>query len=149
MSTHLPRDSPLPPDPPLPRDSPAAADQGQTAGAWPGLCLVTVLLVAGAALDLSRCGIVLVTARHGQPAAGLVAAGLASAALSLAAARGSYRDRRWAAWAAVLIGITSAPQAAAAGFDALYAVPNTATAVVGILLTVAVLATVGRGQPPE
>jgi hypothetical protein len=141
MSTHLPRDSPLPPDPPLPRDSPAAADQGQTAGAWPGLCLVTVLLVAGAALDLSRCGIVLVTARHGQPAAGLVAAGLASA-------RGSYRDRRWAAWAAVLIGITSAPQAAATGFDALYAVPNTATAVVGILLTVAVLATAGRGQPP-
>jgi hypothetical protein len=155
MTTRLSRDSPLRPDPPLPPDSPAAGrdstaapDQGETARAWSGLLSVTVLLVAAAALDLSRCGIVLVTARHGGPAAGLVAAGLASAALSLAAARGSYRHRRWATWAAVLIGITSAPQAAATGFGALYAVPNTATAILGILLTVTVLATAGRGQPP-
>jgi hypothetical protein len=48
----------------------------------------------------------------------------------------------------VLIGITSAPQAAPTGFGALYAVPNTATAILGILLTVTVVATVGRGQPP-
>ena len=112
----------LPPDPPI------DADRGAAAGDRHGLLLVTVLLAAAAATDLSRCCIVVVAARPGQPAAGLIAAGLASAALSLAAARGSHRGRGWASWAAVLIGITSAPQAAATGFRALYAVPNTATA---------------------
>jgi hypothetical protein len=77
------------------------------AGDRHGLLLLTVLLAAAAAADLSRCGIVVVAARHGQPAAGLVAAGLASAALSLAAARGSHRGRGWASWAAVLIGSAS------------------------------------------
>jgi hypothetical protein len=132
----------------LPRDPPIHAGRGAAAGDRHGLLLVTILLTAAAAADLSRCGIVVVAARHGQPAAGLVAAGLASAALSLAAARGSHRGRGWASWAAVLIGITSAPQAAATGFRALYAVPNTATAVVGILLTISVLATAGRARPP-
>jgi hypothetical protein len=131
----------------LPRDPPIDADRGAAAGDRHGLLLVTVLLAAAAATDLSRCCIVVVAARHGQPAAGLIAAGLASAALSLAAARGSHRGRGWASWAAVLIGITSAPQAAATSFRALYAVPNTATAVVGILLTVSVLATAGRARP--
>jgi hypothetical protein len=42
----------------------------------------------------------------------------------------------------------SAPQAAASGFHAPYVIPDTATAAIGILLTVAVLATAGRpGQP--
>ena len=131
----------------LPRDSPGDTDRGGQAGDRHGLLLLTVLLAAAAVLDLSRCGIVVVAARPGQPAAGLVAAGLASAVLSLAAARGSHRGRGWASWAAVLIGITSAPQAAATGFHAPYAVPNTATAVVGILLTVSVLATAGRARP--
>lgn len=131
----------------LPRDPPIDADRGGMAGDRHGLLLVSVLLAAAAVLDLSRCGIVVVAARHGQPAAGLVAAGLASAALSLAAARGAHRGRGWASWAAVLIGITSAPQAAATGFRAPYAVPNTATAVVGILLTVSVVATAGRARP--
>jgi hypothetical protein len=109
----------------------------------PGRFLITGLLVLAAALDLTRCGIVVMTARHGPPAAGLVAVGLAAAALSLAAARGTHRDRRWAAWAAVLIGSASAPQAAATGFGDLYAVPNTATAILGVLLTITVLATAG------
>jgi hypothetical protein len=43
----------------------------------------------------------------------------------------------------VLIGSASAPQAAATGFGDLYAVPNTATAILGVLLTITVLATAG------
>jgi hypothetical protein len=48
----------------------------------------------------------------------------------------------------LLIGATSAPQAAASGFHAPYTIPDTATAALGVLLTVAVLATAGlTGQP--
>jgi hypothetical protein len=132
---------------PPPRDSPATADRGETAGVRPGALVISVLLITAAVLDLSRCGIVLVTARHGPPAAGLVVTGLGAAALSLAAARGSCRGRCWAGWAALLIGAASAPQAAAIGFRDLYEVPDTATAAVGILLTVAVLATAGPATP--
>jgi RNA polymerase sigma-70 factor (ECF subfamily) len=46
----------------------------------PGRFLITGLLVLAAALDLTRCGIVVMTARHGRQAAGLVAVGLAAAA---------------------------------------------------------------------
>jgi hypothetical protein len=49
----------------------------------------------------------------------------------------------------VLIGTASAPQAAAAGFGAPYTIPDTATAVLGILLGVTVLATVGRSRPGQ
>jgi len=107
------------------------------------------LLLAAAALDLARCGLVMATARHLAPAAGLIAAGLAAAALSSWTARGHLRGRRWPAWAAVLIGAASAPQAAAAGFGAPYTIPDTATAVLGILLAVTVLATVGGSRPGQ
>ena len=106
--------------------------------------LTVVLLLAAAALDLTRCGIVMVTAGHPGPAAGLAAAGFTAAALSLRTASGCRSGRRWAAWAALLIGAMSAPQAAVSGFGPPYAIPDAATAAVGILLTVTVLATAGR-----
>jgi len=109
--------------------------------------LIALLLLAAAALDLTRCGLILATARHPAHAAGLVAAGLAAATVSGSAARGHLRGRRWPAWAAVLIGAASAPQAAASGFGAPFTIPDTATAVLGILLAVTVLATAGRTTP--
>ena len=102
------------------------------------------MLLAAAALDLARCSLVLMTARPPAPAAGLVATGLAAAALSAQTARGCRAGRRWAGWAALLIGAASGPQAAASGFHAPYSIPDTATAVLGVLLAVAVLATAGR-----
>jgi hypothetical protein len=111
--------------------------------------LIAVLLLATAALDLTRCGLVLAAARHLAPVAGLVAGGLAAAALSGWTARGCLAGRRWPAWAALLIGAASAPQAAASGFGAPYTIPDTATAAVGIVLAVAVLATTGRSGPGQ
>ena len=135
------------------RDVPGAdADGGTTvpaAGLWPGRRLIAVMLLAAAALDLGRCGIVLATARHAGPAIGLVSAGLAAAALSLWTAHGCQGGQPWACWAALLIGAASAPQAAAAGFHAAYAIPDTATAGLGVLLTVAVLATARQTGQPE
>jgi hypothetical protein len=126
----------------------AAGTVASAAAVRPGRRLIAVMLLAAAALDLTRCGIVLVTARHPLPAAGLIGAGLAAAALTLCTARGCQGGRRWSGWAAVLIGAASAPQAAASGFHAPYTIPNTATAALGVLLTVAVLATAGQtGQP--
>jgi hypothetical protein len=128
-----------------------AADAGPAASAaalWPGRRLIAVMLLAAAALDLTRCGLVLTTARHPAPAAGLIVTGLAAAALSMRTARACRGGRRWAGWAALLIGATSAPQAAASGFDAPYTIPDTATAALGVLLTVAVLATAGLTGPP-
>ena len=124
----------------------ADADDGtrSPAGARRGGHLIALTLLAAAALDLARCGLVLVTFRHPLPTAGLVAAGLAAAALSMWAARGYRGGRRWSGWAALLIGAASGPQAAASGFHAPYTIPDTATAVLGVLLAVAVLATVGQ-----
>jgi len=117
-------------------------------GSRPGQRLTAVLLLAAAALDLIRCSLVPMAAPHPAPAAGLIAAGLAAAGLSVRTARGCQAGRRWSGWAALLIGATSAPQAAAAGFHSPYTIPDTATAVVGVLLSVAVLATAGwTGQP--
>ena len=141
MTSHPPRDVPG-----------AAADGGRTvpaAGLWPGRRLIAVMLLAAAALDLARCGIVLATARHAGPAIGLLSAGLAAAALSLWTAHGCQGGQRRACWAALLIGAASAPQAAAAGFHAAYAIPDTATAGLGVLLTVAVLATARQTGQPE
>jgi hypothetical protein len=138
---------------PPPRDVPGAdADEKTTvpaAGRRPGQRLITVMLLAAAALDLARCGIVLMTARHVGPAIGLVAAGLAAATLSLWTAHGYQGGQRWSGWAALLIGAASAPQAAAAGFHAAYAIPDTGTASLGILLAVAVLATARQAVQPE
>jgi hypothetical protein len=136
----------------LPKDLAAAdADSGKTSPASdirPGRRLTAVLLLAAAALDLIRCSLVPIAAPHPAPAAGLIAAGLAAAALSVRTARGCQAGRRWSSWAALLIGATSAPQAAASGFHSPYTIPDTATAALGILLSVAVLATAGRtGQP--
>ena len=137
----------------LPRGVPGAdADRGMAvpaAGLRPGRHLIAVMLLTAAALDLSRCGIVMATARHAGPAIGLVSAGLAAAALTLWTARGCQGGRRWSSWAALLIGAASAPQAAAAGFHAAYAIPDTATAALGILLAVAVLATAMQTGQPE
>ena len=77
--------------------------------------LIAALLLATAALDLTRCGLVMATARHPALADRLVAAGLVAAAVSIWIARASLARRRWSIWAALLIGAASAPQAARAG----------------------------------
>lgn len=136
----------------LPGDGPAADADGRmpvAADHRPGRRPIAVMLLAAAALDLTRCGLVLVTARQPWPAAGLVATGLAAAALSLRTSRGWRNGLRWSGWAALLIGAASAPQATAAGFHAPYTIPDTATAALGILLAVAVLTTAGRTWQPE
>jgi hypothetical protein len=134
-------------------DVPAAAAPGMAspvAGRPPVVQLIAAMLIAAAALDLTRCCLVLMTFRHLAPAVGLVAAGIGSAALSVIAARGCRAGQRWAGWAALLIGVASAPQASASGFHNPYTMPDVATAVLGVLLTVAILATVGRtGQPVQ
>ncbi len=110
----------------LPWDVAATDAEGGTASPAsdirPGRYLIAVLLLTAAALDLTRCGLVLMTARDPAPAAGLVAAGPAAAALSVQTARGCQAGRRWAGWAALLIGATSAPQAGASGFHSTAAV---------------------------
>jgi hypothetical protein len=125
-----------------------ADDPATAAAARPGQRLIIVMLLAAAALDLARCGLVMATARHPAPATGLVAAGLAAAALSLCSARGCQIGQRWASWAALLIGAASAPQAAASGFHAPFTATDTATAALGVLLSVTVLVTVGRTRQP-
>jgi hypothetical protein len=131
----------------MPWDIPAAGADGEqaTPAARPGSGrhLIAVMLIGAAVLDLTRCGLVLAAVRHPAPTAGLVAAGLAAAVLSVRTARGCQAGRRWAAWAALLIGVASAPQAAMSGFHGPYTIPDTATAVLGVLLAVVVLATAG------
>jgi hypothetical protein len=129
----------------------AGADGGKAAPAArsrPGRHLLAVMLLTAAALDLTRCGLVLAAAHHPVPTAGLVAAGLAAAVLTVRTARGCQVGRHWACWAALLIGAASAPQAAASGFHGPYTIPDTATAVLGVLLAVAVLATAGAAGRP-
>jgi hypothetical protein len=131
----------------LPRDSTTDAEGGKTepaTGTRTVRRLIVLMLFTAAALDLTRCGLVMAAARHPGPTAGLVAAGLAAAALTARTARGCRAGRRWAGWAAVLIGLASAPQAAASGFRSPYLIPDTATAALGILLAVTILATAGR-----
>ena len=106
--------------------------------------LIVVLLLTAAALDLTRCGLVLTAARDPAPTAGLVAGGLAATGLTARTARGCQVGQRWAGWAALLIGAASAPQAAASGFRSPYTIPDTATAAVGLLLAITILATAGR-----
>jgi hypothetical protein len=106
--------------------------------------LIVAMLLIAAALDLTRCGLVMMAARHPLPTAGLVAAGLAAAALTARTALGCQAGQRWAGWAALLIGAASAPQAAASGFRSPYTIPDVATAALGMLLAIALLATAGR-----
>jgi hypothetical protein len=105
--------------------------------------LIVVVLLTAAALDLTRCGLVMTAARRPAPAAGLVAAGLAGAALTAWTARGCQVGQRWAGWTALLIGAASIPQAAASGFRSPYTIPDIATAALGLLLATAILATAG------
>ena len=135
----------------MPWDSTAAGAGGQQAPAAvprPGRHLIAVMLLTAALLDLTRCGLVLAAARHPAPAAALTAAGLAAAALSVRTARGCQAGRRWASLTALLIGAASAPQAAMSGFHGPYTIPDTATAALGILLAIAVLATAGAAAQP-
>ena len=129
------------------RDGRAAGAHAGTAPAgresWPGRYLIAVMLLTAAGLDLTRCGLVMAAARHPGPTAGLVAAGLAAAALTARTARGCRAGRRWAGLAALLIGIASPSQAAASGFHGPYAIPDTATAVLGVVLAVTILVTAG------
>ncbi len=106
--------------------------------------LIVVLLLIAAALDLTRCGLVMTAARHPAPTAGLVAAGLAAAGLTARTARGCQVGQRWAGWTALLIGGASTPQAAASGFRGPYTIPDTATAALGLLLAITILATAGQ-----
>ena len=131
----------------LPRDITTDAEGGKTepaTGTQTVRRLIVLMLFTAAALDLTRCGLVMAAARHPAPTAGLVTAGLAAAALTARTARGCRAGQRWAGWAAVLIGLASAPQAAASGFRSPYLIPDTATAALGILLAVTILATAGR-----
>jgi hypothetical protein len=128
-------------------DADADADDGQVAPAARTQFvrrLIVALLLTAAALDLTRCGLVMTAARHPLPTAGLVAAGLAAAALTARTARGCQVGQRWAGWAALLIGAASAPQAATSGFRGPYTIPDTATAALGILLAITILATASR-----
>ena len=110
-----------------------------------GRHLIAAMLLTAAVLDLTRCGLVLAAARHPAPTAGL-----AAAVLSVRTARGCPAGRCWAGLAALLIGAAPAPQAAMSGFHGPYMIPDTATAVLGVLLAVAVLATAGgAGQPGQ
>ena len=127
---------------------PAAADEaaGPAATRLPLRRVTAIMLLAAAALDLTRCGLVVGTVTQAGTAAALVSAGLAAAAVSLWTACGCQRGARWSGWAAFLIGIASGPQAAASGFHAVYAIPDMATAVLGVLVAAGVLATAGRAS---
>jgi hypothetical protein len=130
---------------------PAAADEaaGPAASRLPIRRVTAVMLLAAGVLDLARCGLVMGTVTQAGIVAALVSAGLAAAAASLWTARGCQRGARWSGWAAFLIGIASGPQAAASGFHSAYTIPDIATAVLGVLVAVGVLATAGRtSQPP-
>ena len=135
----------------LPGDAPAAATDsaaGPIASRLPTRRVTAVLLLAAAALDLTRCGLVTATVRQAEEAAMPMSAGLAAAAVSIWTARGCQRGARWSGWSAFLIGAASAPQASASGFSAAYTIPDGATAALGVLVAVGVLATAGRaGQP--
>jgi len=132
----------------LPWDTAATdADGGKTAPAAETQVvrrLIVVMLLTAAALDLTRCGLVMAAARGPAPTAGLVTAGLAAATLTARTARGCRAGHRWAGWAALLIGVVSAPQAAASGFRSPYMIPDSATAALGVLLAITILATARR-----
>ena len=129
---------------------PSAADEaaGPAATRLPIRRVTAMMLLAAAALDLTRCGLVMGTVTQAGAAAAVVSAGLAAAAASLWTARGCQHGAHWSGFAAFLIGIASGPQAAASGFHAVYAIPDAATAALGILVAAGVLATAGRTSQP-
>ena len=129
-------------------DAPAVADEaaGPAATRSPLRRVTAMMLLAAAVLDLTRCGLVVGTVTQAGAAAAQVSAGLAAAAASLWSARGCQRGTRWSGWAAFLIGTASGPQAAASGFHAVYAIPDMATAVLGVLVAAGVLSTAERAS---
>jgi hypothetical protein len=133
----------------LPGDAPAAnGAAGSITNGPPARRVTAVLLLAAAAMDLTRCSLVAATVSQAGEAAMPMSAGLAAAVVTIWTARGCQRGARWSGWVAFLIGAASAPQASASGFSAAYTIPDGATAVLGVLVAVGVLATAGRdGQP--
>jgi hypothetical protein len=111
--------------------------------------LVLTLLLSAAALDITRCSLVVMTYRHFAVAAAPVAAGVAMAAVTVITAWGYRADRRWAAVVALLIGLASAPQASSSGFRPPFTIPDVATAILGVAVAVAILASIGRGVPRQ
>lgn len=104
----------------------------------------TALVLAGllglaAVADLARCSIGLTREGGASATVLLFASGGVAAAVSVIIAGGAIRRRQWALWSAALIGIASAPQAAMTGFRSPYTVPDVATAVLGLLMTITVL----------
>jgi hypothetical protein len=131
----------------LPEEAPDGT-AGPIANGLPARRVTAALLLTAAAMDLTRCSLVATTVKQAGEAALPMSAGLAAAAVSIWTARGCQRGARWSGWAAFLIGAASAPQASASGFSAAYTIPDGATAVLGVLVAVGVLATAGRaGQP--
>jgi hypothetical protein len=131
----------------LPGDAPAVAGEGAAgpiAHRLPTRRVTAVLLLAAAAMDVTRCGLVAATVRQPGETAMRVAVGLAAAALSIWAARGCRQGAQRSGLVAFLIGAASAPQASASGFGAPYTIPDGATAVLGVLVAVGVLATARR-----
>jgi len=101
--------------------------------------VLATLLALTAATDLARCGIGLTPASGSSQTVLLFTTGGLAAVVSAITASGAIRRRQWAVWSAGLLGIASAPQATMAGFRAPYTIPDLATAVLGLLLTVTVL----------
>jgi hypothetical protein len=133
----------------LPGDATAAAADGAAgpiAHRLPPRRVTAVLLLAAAAMDLTRCSLVAATAGQAGGAAMPMSAGLAAAVVSIWTARGCQCGARWSGWAAFLIGAVSAPQASASGFRAAYTIPDAATAALGVLVATGVLATAGRAS---
>jgi hypothetical protein len=131
----------------LPGDAAAVAADGAAgpiANRLPARRVTAVLLLAAAALDLARCGLAAAAFRQAGEAAMPMSAGLAAAAVSIWTARGCRHGARWSGSAAFLIGAASGPQASASGFSAAYTIPDGATAALGVLVAVGVLATAGR-----
>ena len=129
---------------------PAAADEaaGPAATRLPLRRVTAIMLLAAAALDLTRCGLVVGTVTQAGAAAALVSVGLAAAAVSLWTACGCQHGTRWSGWAAFLIGTRQGRKLPRPVSTPLYAIPDTATAVLGVLVAAGVLATVGRTRRP-
>src|SRR6476646_8175708 len=97
----------------LPRDITTDAEGGKAepaTGTPTVRRLIVSMLLTTATLDLTRCGLVMAADRHPAPTVGLVTAGLAAAVLTARTARGCRAGRRWAGWAALLIGLASVPR---------------------------------------
>jgi tetrahydromethanopterin S-methyltransferase subunit C len=110
--------------------------------------LLPALLVALGALDLTRCGLLL-GSLHSSPGVPLVIAGVAAATACLLGARAYRRRQHWSSATALLIGLATAPLAAAAGFRAPFTVPDLASITLGTLVSVIVLSSGIRAGDPR